>query len=474
MTTTLRTLRLVASHGGRASLIPTTVAGSSRGSASIGSVSVRVFEAPKHEAPDEPLALDESLEFDDSREISLLRREYREWRWANSMHARHLGMALGKRTEPDCFLKHVGVEHLSALVTQPSDAPLTRACGRSSDPRHMFLDFELLGRGGFGTVLAATCVHDGRRYALKLVPFDEKSESATLAEAAIMATLPPHPNLIRCHESWVVPNEVSWEELVDSEGVCTDDHGSSSASIVDREDDEQASSADDDRSATPLERLLVLQLELCEMPTLHASLLGSRIAAHIRWRWVEGLAAALHALHSAGFVHNDVKPLNIFCCPKTGGAKLADFGCCARKGAHGFSCGGTALYAAPERRLSSGLGPPMLADAASDIYSAGVCAAEVCGEFATAMERAKIVSQLHASSMGIAGVVAACATATRLLPCCAEGELLVRAMLHHSPVHRPSATEVADRAHALVEAALSAAMPSGHDRSGATLAGACA
>mmetsp|Transcript_39005 Transcript_39005/g.85721 ORF Transcript_39005/g.85721 Transcript_39005/m.85721 type:complete len:652 (+) Transcript_39005:437-2392(+) len=68
-----------------------------------------------------------------------------------------------------------------------------------------------------------------------------------------------------------------------------------------------------------------------------------------RWRWVAGIAAALHAMHEAGFVHNDLKPLNIFCCPATGAVKVADFGCCAKVGSAAV-CAGTALYAAPERR----------------------------------------------------------------------------------------------------------------------------
>ena len=68
---------------------------------------------------------------------------------------------------------------------------------------------------------------------------------------------------------------------------------------------------------------------------------------------------------------------------------------------------GTRLYAAPERLVGNFSTP------ASDMYSAGVCLAEVHGAFGTAMERAKVVGRL---AMGVgageaaAGVAAGVAT----------------------------------------------------------------
>jgi hypothetical protein len=71
----------------------------------------------------------------------------------------------------------------------------------------------------------------------------------------------------------------------------------------------------------------------------------------IRADWREILAriteagAGLSQLHSAGYVHGDIKPLNILI--RDGAAKLADFGHADRPGAS-LRLGGTAGYIAPE------------------------------------------------------------------------------------------------------------------------------
>mmetsp|Transcript_22077 Transcript_22077/g.47589 ORF Transcript_22077/g.47589 Transcript_22077/m.47589 type:complete len:463 (-) Transcript_22077:208-1596(-) len=445
----IRTLRLVASHGqnSRQHLIPTAIAGTSQ------------LTGPSAARWLAPSAADDSNEIS----ISLLRQEYREWRWANALHARHaLRSSSGPLVLPPPHAQLASF--LDALLPErPNDTPpkCRGGVGRAR-LRDAFRDFHGLGRGGFGVVLAATSVHDGRRYALKVVSFDDKTESETLAEAETMAALPRHPNLVRSYAAWVEPAEESWDELVREEFSDEEEDSPRPPGSHDLSDE-------DSSSDTPLlDRVLVLQMELCALPTLHDvlakqnALLGScqpnaRVPPYIRWHWVQGLAAALRALHAAGFVHNDVKPLNIMCCPTTGFVKLLDYGCCTLTGAPSIGGGGTALYAAPERKSfsDSESGRTMPTDGASDVFSAGVCAAEVCGNFATAMERAKVVSQLVASSLVMPGMVLS--RGTGLLPCSAEGESLVRAMLQHSPVRRPSSAEVEAIARTQAEAALDVA-----------------
>jgi len=155
---------------------------------------------------------------------------------------------------------------------------------------------------------------------------------------------------------------------------------------------------------------LFLQMELCPFPTLAhwlshgggqrrkqwaaadgAAADGAAVPDATRWLWVRGLASGLEAVHAAGWVHNDVKPANIFACPATGAVKLADFGCCARTGSLA-AAGGTPAYAPPERLC----GDPRPADPSSDVFSLGVVVAEVFGQFATSMERAEAVMRLMA------------------------------------------------------------------------------
>merc|ERR1719421_322858 len=52
---------------------------------------------------------------------------------------------------------------------------------------------------------------------------------------------------------------------------------------------------------------------------------GGVASAALRWLWVSGAASGLHAMHAAGWVHNDIKPANILC-GLDGTVKLTDFG----------------------------------------------------------------------------------------------------------------------------------------------------
>ena len=85
-------------------------------------------------------------------------------------------------------------------------------------------------------------------------------------------------------------------------------------------------------------------------------------------RVVAAVADALQAAHSAGVVHRDVKPGNVFL-TSGGEVKVLDFGIASAAGEADLTTGdllGTAAYLAPERALGQPATP------AADLYSLGV------------------------------------------------------------------------------------------------------
>ena len=205
-----------------------------------------------------------------------------------------------------------------------------------------------------------------------------------------------------------------------------------------------------------------------------------QVPPHVRWLWIAGVASGLRALHHAGWIHNDVKPANIFCGPD-GAVKLGDFGLAtaiatAPSGAGAAGQGdaglaakvlpvaplaatpsptagsppaagaqGTPTYMAPERHQPPAALSAEPAGARSDVYSLGVCLAEVHGGFATAMERAA-----HLSALKRRATNAQLGVATGAPPAGQPGggladpvaEQLALRMLATSPAARPTALQV--------------------------------
>jgi tetratricopeptide (TPR) repeat protein len=122
----------------------------------------------------------------------------------------------------------------------------------------------------------------------------------------------------------------------------------------------------------PPDGLPYLVMEYVPGPTLSQKIAAdSRLAPREVATWVAQVADALHAAHTAGLIHRDVKPSNILIDERTGRAKITDFGLAraqtgqSRVTREGFMAG-TPTYMSPEQAR----GEPKL-DPRSDIYSLG-------------------------------------------------------------------------------------------------------
>ena len=95
------------------------------------------------------------------------------------------------------------------------------------------------------------------------------------------------------------------------------------------------------------------------------------------WRILAHVSAALHHLHSKGFIHLDISPANILQCNGNGCYiyKLADFGTVLENGKFDSFCEGAGPYAAPEALYFPNT--PYAVSQKADIWSFGALMYEV-------------------------------------------------------------------------------------------------
>ncbi|MFC5823339.1 serine/threonine-protein kinase [Nonomuraea insulae] len=187
--------------------------------------------------------------------------------------------------------------------------------------------------------------------------------------------------------------------------------------------------------------LAYLVMELVHGEPLSAILarngaLGPEVALDV----VHQTAKALHAAHSSGIIHRDIKPGNLLVTPE-GTIKVTDFGIArALEAAPVTQTGtvlGTAQYVSPEQAQGFALTP------STDLYSLGVVAYEcLAGRTPFRADSQVAIALLHLNEqpppLGV-----------DVPPSVRE---LVMALLAKEPEQRPaSALEVADRAYVLRE-----------------------
>lgn len=302
-----------------------------------------------------------------------------------------------------------------------------------------FDELECLGRGGFGVVHRARHRIDQMEYAVKRVDLQElvgEEVLAALSEARVMASLPPHANIVRYFASWLQENPVDCSKEDDSDVL----EEVSELSIQ----SQTTSSSSDGQYA------LYIQMSLCGN--------GLTLAQHLKNRSREGadrgtlgkkgsqilnqIVAAVQHMHNHGFEHLDLTPRNVFQVSEEANEWcVGDFSFTSKFGLFAREEAGTHLYAAPEvskqlARDGIAESSSVLLNGAADVFSLGVMMAELCMDFETAMERAVLLDKVRTGGGWLP---------SSLKQGCPQLTILIGDMLSPNPSLRPSLLHVADK-----------------------------
>ena len=280
-----------------------------------------------------------------------------------------------------------------------------------------FRDISFIGRGGFGSVVRATSRVDGCEYAVKIVDIPKGGTEAmgrTFGEARTMASISPHPRIVRYFGSWIGASICGLEDMFPplfAEGGAETRESSSF-------EGKSYSFSGGSFSGASTEALFI-QMALCgEGGTLADQLCirSVQLAGDLQRRFstalqiFDDIASGVEHMHNEGFCHLDLSPKNIFC--QGGGAVndgerwlVGDFSL-SRQLSFSLNPGeviGTFLYAAPEvfdgclPSATPSTSGAILDGGAADVYSLGVILSELMLSFSTGMERAVTLEGLRSS-----------------------------------------------------------------------------
>ena len=225
----------------------------------------------------------------------------------------------------------------------------------------------------------------------------------------------------------------------DVDSTQPDSQGSSESSQKDSQKDSQERSGS--YSLSPLS-VLYIQMEFCENNTL-LDLISQGLPSQPKeyWRLFRQILEAVAYLHGEGFLHRDLKPMNIFI-DRSNNVKVGDFGLAKNtrfravlldnnqvRPADGeggmLTIVGTAIYTANE--VATGR-----YDEKVDMYSLGIIFFEMCVALHTGAERIVTLNRLRLPAVVFPDDVALGSTERRL----------IRALLDHDPRARPGAREL--------------------------------
>lgn len=298
--------------------------------------------------------------------------------------------------------------------------------GASSGSRYKddFEEISLIGEGGFGKVFKARNRLDGTIYAIKKIKFGRSDPvflNKILREVATLSSL-HHQHVVRYYQTWIGyededdDDDVTQKDEFEEEDEETEDSGDifKNQFIDDSNNNERIEDdtwADDDfephdfgfdEKAKRKKKILYIQMEYCTEKNL-AKLIKERLLDEdYAWKLFRQIIEGLNHIHSKGFIHRDLKPMNILI-DSDGNIKIGDFGLAVANrhnnldeynettnNTYDMTTGiGTHFYLAPEQRSERNY------DQKVDIYSLGITFFEMFYFFSTEMERHEVLMKLR-------------------------------------------------------------------------------
>lgn len=357
-----------------------------------------------------------------------------------------------------------------------------------------FDEVGIIGKGGFGEVVKARNRLEGTFYAIKKIKHRVDKLDSLLSEVLSLARL-NHQYIVRYYGTWVEELDERKSPLPDEESEISDDDFASPVNVrsssflasqdnsfqIDfmsnsfdqqldlpsdddhfefgnsTENDELNSNSDlwsentsevpkkekeKEKTVIPHRSILYIQMEFCENNTL-LNLIeqGLPLNPNEYWRLFRQLLEAVSYIHRSGFIHRDLKPMNIFI-DKSNNVKVGDFGL-AKNSQFSLvvltnnqvepvnkdfsTVVGTVFYTA--REVATGD-----YDEKVDMYSLGIVFFEMCYPLATGMERAQSLNELRLSTINFP---------TNFVESKYKMEKkIIKSLLDHDPKQRPSASEL--------------------------------
>lgn len=345
-------------------------------------------------------------------------------------------------------------------------------------------DFEEIGRlgkGGFGEVVKVRNRMEGTFYAIKKIKHRVHKLDSLLSEVLSLARL-NHQYIVRYYGTWVeeLPEEREREDSSDEEDFeenmihssksflqshdnsfqvdfisnsfdpnitfgtqNTDDLNFEFGSRSDDEDDDTEGTLIQKKYVKPNQQqaMLYIQMEFCENNTL-SNLIEQGLPNNLNeyWRLFRQLLEAVSYIHGEGFIHRDLKPMNIFI-DKSNNIKVGDFGLAKNSQFSSVLLNNNQVGSTNDKDLSTVVGTLFYNakevatgsyDEKVDMYSLGIIFFEMCYALSTGMERAHKINDLRLVSINFPQDFSD--SKYRL------EKKIIRLLLDHDPKKRPGAS----------------------------------